>query len=151
MCRPDAIRVTARCGEIEVVDLFRAFPRPRARSLVPAALVALGGVACGAAQPTGPSQLPQGNAEVGLQHIADYGCGGCHVVPGLRGANGTVAAPLTDFGRRHYIAGRLPNNAENLTRWIMDPQQVDPETAMPDLGVSAQEARDIAAYLLSLR
>lgn len=73
------------------------------------------------------------------------------MIPGVRGARGTVAAPLTDFGERHYIAGRLPNNADNLTRWILDPQEVDPGTAMPSVGLSEQEARDVAAYLLSLR
>ena len=34
-----------------------------------------------------------------------------------------------------YIAGTLQNTPENLMRWIQDPQQVRPRTAMPNLGV----------------
>lgn len=49
-----------------------------------------------------------------------------------------------------YIAGKLSNTPENLVKWIMDPQDVDPGNAMPDLGVEEQRARDIAAYLQSL-
>lgn len=134
------------------MGFVRSFWRRRGcPSLVPAALLALAGAACGTAEPANPPQLPEGNTEAGLQAIADFGCGGCHVVPGLRGVNGTVGPPLTDFGRRHYIAGMLPNNADNLTQWILDPQSVNPGTAMPDVGVTEQQARDIAAYLLSLR
>jgi cytochrome c1 len=73
------------------------------------------------------------------------------VIPGIAGATGTVGPPLTDFADRGYIAGELPNNGDNLIRWIMDPQGVEPGTAMPDLDVSERQARDIAAYLFTLR
>jgi len=86
----------------------------------------------------------------GKQLIGQYGCGSCHVVPGVRKANGLVGPPLTSFGRRSYIAGEIPNNADNLQHWVADPQSIEPGTVMPDLGVSAVDARDIAAYLLSL-
>jgi cytochrome c1 len=72
------------------------------------------------------------------------------VIPGISGASGTVGPPLTDFSHRGYIAGELPNNGPNLIRWIMDPQAVEPGTAMPDLGIGQSEARDIAAYLFTL-
>jgi cytochrome c2 len=49
------------------------------------------------------------------------------------------------------IAGELPNTPANLTRWIQHPRQVEPRTAMPDLGVNATDAYDIAAYLYTLR
>jgi cytochrome c1 len=68
----------------------------------------------------------------------------------VNGARGLVGPPLTDFGRRSYIAGVLPNNADNLQHWIRDPQSVVPGNAMPNLGVSAVDARDIAAYLLTI-
>jgi cytochrome c1 len=45
----------------------------------------------------------------------------------------------------------LPNTQENLMRWIMNPKEIDPQTAMPVLGVSTRDARDISAYLLTLR
>ena len=113
-----------------------------------AALVVVGCSSPGRAVPSGESQL--GDPERGSRLISDYGCGSCHVVPGVRDADGQVGPPLTEFGRRSYVAGMLPNNAENLQRWIRDPQDVVPGNAMPDLGVSTIDARDIAAYLLSL-
>jgi cytochrome c2 len=102
--------------------------------------------------PTGepPPQVPRGDPRHGAELITAYGCGACHVIPGVRGADGTVGPPLTDFSARGYIAGELPNNAGNLVKWIMDPREVEPGTAMPDLGVSASQARDIAAYLFTL-
>jgi cytochrome c len=83
----------------------------------------------------------------GRQLIATYGCGSCHSIPGVPGANAMVAPPLDRFYQRTYIAGRLSNTQDNLVKWIQDPQEVEPGTAMPDLGVSEAEARDIAAYL----
>jgi cytochrome c len=91
-----------------------------------------------------------GDPDRGARLISDYGCGCCHVVPGVNDADGLVGPPLTDFGRRSYIAGVLPNNADNLQHWIRDPQSVVPGNAMPDLGVSTVDARDIAAYLFTL-
>jgi cytochrome c1 len=67
------------------------------------------------------------------------------------GADAEVGPPLTGFGRRGYIAGELPNNPENLQRWIRSPQSVEPGTVMPDLGVTESDARDIAAFLLGQR
>jgi cytochrome c1 len=73
------------------------------------------------------------------------------LIPGVRNANGEVAPPLTKFARRTFIAGEVPNTPENLIVWIMNPQAIEPKTAMPYLGVSNQQARDIASYLYSLR
>ena len=98
-----------------------------------------------------PAQAPDGNPARGRALIERYGCGSCHGIGGVRGARGTVGPPLDDFGRRGYIAGKLPNNEANLVRWIMDPQEVDPGNAMPDLGVDATDARDMAAYLYGER
>jgi cytochrome c1 len=46
-----------------------------------------------------------------------------------------------------YVAGVLPNSAANLIKWIQHPRAIDPKTAMPELGVSEVEARNMAAYL----
>lgn len=94
--------------------------------------------------------LRAGDPARGRDMVATYGCGSCHVIPGVDNARGTVGAPLTDFGDRHYIAGSLLNTPENLTLWIVAPETVEPGTAMPAVGVSAEDAWDIAAYLLSL-
>ncbi|HWQ13211.1 MAG TPA: c-type cytochrome [Roseiflexaceae bacterium] len=96
-------------------------------------------------------EVPGGDAERGRMIIRSYGCGSCHVVPGVPGANGSVGPPLTEFARRAYIAGALPNNPDNLVRWIVNPQAVEPGTAMPTIGLSEEEARHIAAYLATLR
>ena len=98
----------------------------------------------------GPGAANTGDPARGNQLIKSYGCGSCHTVPGVRDANGLVGPPLTDYGARSYIAGKLPNNFPNLVRWIMNPQAVVPGNAMPDLGVKKVDAQDIAAYLESL-
>lgn len=92
-----------------------------------------------------------GDANHGRQLIVSYGCGACHLVPGIRNARGMVGPPLLYFARRTMIAGELPNTPENLTRWIQHPREVEPKTAMPELGVTQDEANDIAAYLYTLK
>ena len=92
-----------------------------------------------------------GDADIGEALVAQYGCGSCHTIPGVPGAAADVGPPLQHVARQSYIAGVLPNQPENLVRWIMDPPAIDPRTAMPDLGVSEPEARDIAAFLYTLQ
>jgi cytochrome c2 len=92
-----------------------------------------------------------GDAERGRAAIRAYGCDACHTIPGVPGATASVGPPLTDFARRHYIAGRLANTPDNLVTWIMVPQSIEPGTAMPDLGVIESDALDIAAYLATLK
>jgi cytochrome c len=106
--------------------------------------------ACSTLSPTPPAEVPNGDPGRGAELISRYGCGSCHTVPGVKGADGLVGPPLTRFGSRSYIAGELVNSGPNLQRWIMDPQGVEPGTAMPNLGVTATDAQDIAAYLFTL-
>lgn len=119
-------------------------------ALALAAAVALGACAGSGYDPPVSRVVTGGDAAVGERLITRYGCGSCHTIPGVKGADGLVGPPLTKFGRRTFIAGQLPNTPENLIRWIMDPREVEPGTAMPDLGVSEAEARNIAAYLEGL-
>ena len=95
--------------------------------------------------------VPGGHPERGVQVMEDFGCGSCHLIPGVDGASGTVGPPLTQWARRSYIAGNLPNAPDNLIRWVMAPHSVEPGTAMPDLPLTEQQARDVAAYLYTLR
>jgi cytochrome c1 len=88
-----------------------------------------------------------GDPAAGAVAIARYGCGSCHVIPGVERARGLVGPPLTDFALRTYIAGTAVNTPENLAAWIRLPDSVEPGTVMPTLGVSEQDARDITAYL----
>ena len=92
-----------------------------------------------------------GDARRAPKLIRGFGCGGCHVIPGIAGARGNVGPPLTRFADRSYIAGMLSNTPANLIRWLRDPQGVVPGNAMPNMGVKDAEARDIAAYLYTLR
>lgn len=101
-----------------------------------------------AAEPASP--VENGDAGYGRQAILQYGCGACHTIPGIPGANTLVGPPLTDWRGRRYIAGNLINTPENLMHWIQNPQAIEPGTAMPDMNIDDQDARDIAAYLYSL-
>ena len=92
-----------------------------------------------------------GNAEHGTELIEYYGCGSCHVIPGIYTAQGMVGPPLLYFSRRTMIAGELPNSPDNLVRWLRNPKTIEPGTAMPVLGLSDRDARDVAAYLYTLR
>jgi|SRR5947209_17638323 len=92
-----------------------------------------------------------GNALTGQTDIRKYGCNGCHEINGVPGARGLIGPRLDGLSQRYYIAGELPNTPNNLMLWIEHPRQVEPHTAMPEMGVTEQDSRDIAAYLYTLR
>ena len=92
-----------------------------------------------------------GDARRGHELIERYECGTCHTIPGVSSAHGVLASPLFWFAQRSFVAGELPNTPENLVRWIQDPRAIEPRTAMPAVGLSEAQARDVAAYLYTLR
>ena len=92
-----------------------------------------------------------GDARLGRTDIRKYGCNTCHEISGVPGARGLVGPRLNGIKQRYYIAGELPNTPENLMQWIQHPRQVEPHTAMPEMGVTEQDSRDIAAYLYAIR
>jgi cytochrome c len=92
-----------------------------------------------------------GNARMGRTDVRKYGCNTCHEISGVPGARGLIGPPLNGIGKRYYIAGELSNTPDNLMLWIQHPRQVENHTAMPDMGVTEQDSRDIAAYLYTLR
>jgi cytochrome c2 len=94
---------------------------------------------------------PEGDAARGRVLLRQYGCGYCHTIPGVEAARGNVGPPLDDIGRRVYLAGSLPNTPQQMALWIRFPQSYRPGTAMPDLNVSADDARDMVARLYRLR
>jgi cytochrome c2 len=94
---------------------------------------------------TAPHQA-QSNA---TQVMINYGCPTCHVIPGVPGAVGKVGPSLASLAQRSYLAGILPNTPENLEQWVMHPQRFQPGIAMPEMGVSRQDAHRIAAFLES--
>ena len=95
--------------------------------------------------------LTGGNPDNGMAAIGRYGCGSCHDIPGIRSARGTVGPPLGRIAARTYLAGRLSNTPANMMQWIQHPQQVERGTAMPEMGVTDGDARDITAFLYTLR
>jgi cytochrome c len=120
-----------------------------------AALAALLLAALASGCELGERDLPYGGAPsaqrvTGQRLLAQYQCGSCHAIPGVPIAQGAVGPPLSAYGRRSYIAGHLPNRPDTLAQWIVAPAALVPGTAMPAMGVSPQDARDMAAYLLAL-
>ena len=94
--------------------------------------------------------IADGDARQGLATLKKYECAVCHVIPGVRGAQGYLGPSLAAYQRNLYIAGKYPNTPAYLIPWIMDTPALAPLTAMPSLGLSVDEARDIAAYLYTL-
>ena len=92
-----------------------------------------------------------GDARLGRVEIRKYGCNTCHEISGVPGAGGLIGPRLDGIGQRYYIAGELPNTPANLMLWIQHPRQIEPHTAMPEMAVTEQDSRDIAAYLYTLR
>lgn len=113
-----------------------------------ATLVALG--ACSTVDDEASALQDEVAASNGRDLIVEVGCGACHMIPGVRGADGLVGPPLIHWSERTIIAGRFPNTPEALTAWIHDPQALDPGVDMPTLGLTEDQAADIAAYLMTI-
>jgi len=69
----------------------------------------------------------------------------------MPGPQGSVGPPLGRIGARSLIAGKFQNSPEIMTQWLQNPQAMDPASSMPNLGVAPADARDITAYLESLK
>ncbi len=87
----------------------------------------------------------------GKKLVQQYGCVSCHDIPNVSGPRGMVGPPLTHIASQKVLAGKLPNTPENLARWLQNPQAIDPGNAMPNLGLSPNDSRDIAAFLYTLK
>jgi cytochrome c2 len=96
-------------------------------------------------------QLTGGSVEAGKLAFTRAGCGACHAISISPGADGEVGPSLDTIATRAELAGHLANTPGNMRRWIQHPQQVDPGNGMPDMGISDRSARDISAYLYTLK
>jgi cytochrome c oxidase assembly factor CtaG/cytochrome c2 len=133
-----------QASERRSIGLRRAAPAATAVLLLPLLLVG-----CGAA--SSPTQtIAGGDPDRGSALIGQFGCGACHVIPGIEGARGHVGPPLDQVGERVYLAGVLRNTPDNMIAWLRAPQSIVPGNAMPDMGLDEKQARDIAAYLYTL-
>lgn len=104
-----------------------------------------------AAPPEESAALSEPDPKRGKRALEQYACVACHRIPGVVGPEARVGPTLHGVGSRLIIGGSLPNSPENLARFIRAPHEASPGTAMPDLGVTERDARDIAAHLATLR
>lgn len=125
--------------------------RPQ-RALVLVALLTSACISLGETPNRSATVLPAtiGDPAQGRQAIQEYGCHSCHHIPGVPGANSYVGPPLLAWAERTYIVGMLPNTPENLAAFIQYPQAFRPGAAMPNMGVTAEDAHNMSAYLYTL-
>ena len=99
-----------------------------------------------------PAPPPIGDASRGPMLAAQYGCNVCHIIPGVAGPQGSLGPSLQGLGSRPgFSHGAVQNTPENLVKFIQDPASLNPQSSMPPSGVSEAEAKDLAAYLLTLK
>lgn len=96
------------------------------------------------------ANLTGGDPGRGRMAIQHYGCIACHTIDGMQ-SQALVGPPLTRMASRSYLAGNMENTAPNMIRWIQKPREIHKDTAMPNVGVTDSDARDIASYLYSYR
>ena len=126
----DALKLLVTCGVLSVTLAFGA---------------------CGGEAERTAGAMTGGYPSRGREKIRKYGCASCHTIPGIPEADSLVGPPLSKIASRTYVGGVLTNTPDNMIRWIQNPQGVDPLTAMPNLGVTEADARDIAGYLYTLK
>ncbi|WP_333586351.1 c-type cytochrome [Phenylobacterium sp.] len=115
-----------------------------------AAVFCLGLGACGGGA---PERQPAAGADParGLVLVQQVGCGACHIIPGVTWPRGRVGPSLEGFAARSLIAGKLPNQPEPLAEFVRDATAFSPQGGMPPMPLTETEARDVAAYLLTLQ
>jgi cytochrome c2 len=116
-----------------------------------AATIAVCTVGCRSSLFREAAELTGGDPGRGRAALERYGCTNCHTVSGLDGAIGRNGPALDGVASRNRLAGGLENTPENMIRWIRDPRSIDRYTSMPNLSLSPEEARDIAAFLYTLK
>lgn len=92
-----------------------------------------------------------GDPEAGEVIVVRQACGYCHTIPDIPNSNGQVGPTLAHFASRRLVAGLLPNTPAGLVQWLRFPQAVLEDNAMPNMGLNDQQARDVAAYLYTLK
>jgi cytochrome c oxidase assembly factor CtaG/cytochrome c2 len=134
-------------GERRTLSQFSSIGRS-ASTLVVLAFVLAG---CGQQADSDTAENQLGDVKHGAILLDHYGCGSCHAIPGIADAQGDVGPPLTRISRRVYIAGLLRNSPDNMEQWLMHPQRIAPGNAMPDMQMPESDARDITAFLMTLK
>jgi putative membrane protein len=143
-----------RAGRRHSSSLPREIEHKNAPGVLPllVGLVLISSAACGSVPHAEEVRmLTGGDPYRGRDRIRKYGCDTCHTIPGVPEADASVGPPLTQVARRMYLAGHIANTPENMRHWIQHPHAHDAQTAMPEMGVTDQDGRDIVAYLYTLR
>lgn len=131
--------------------LRATLPTRLSRRLSTATLLVCAALASGCAKEEPVSRVVGGDPERGRLLVQQYQCAACHFIPEVQGPNGDAGPSLQYMGRLSYIAGSIPNQPENMIRFLQNPPAVKPGTLMPALGITDDEARHMAAFMYSLK
>src|SRR6266542_3879549 len=97
-----------------------------------------------------PSAPGRGDAARGEKLVAARGCFGCHEIDPRADAPRDLTGTYRQFGPNLAGIGSKASRGW-IAQWILDPKKWNPETKMPNLRLSPQEALDIAEYLSTLK
>ena len=117
------------------------------RALLTLCLLGLAFTAAGCAR---SAAAQMGDRNNGKLVIARQACGSCHIIPGIDGADGMAGPSLAHFSQHSTVGGVLANTPDDLVAWLRHPQTYVPGNAMPDIGLTEPQARDVAAFLYSI-
>jgi len=99
-----------------------------------------------------PAEVPavngRGDAARGEKLLAARGCYGCHMND--PGAQRDLVGTYRQFGPNLAGVGGKASR-DWIYRWISNPKEWNPETKMPNLRLSHEDALDIAEYLATLK
>jgi mono/diheme cytochrome c family protein len=144
----DLVAFLQRLPELTPQAYKELAQRPGARAALAGAPGQGVEASCGRTTHAAPTHAPDSGR--GKQALYQYACTGCHTIPGLTSASPNVGPPLGAMASRTQIAGGLSNTQANMVRWLRGPEEFKPHTAMPNLGITQEDAADMAAYLASL-
>ncbi|MGB8013159.1 MAG: c-type cytochrome [Terriglobales bacterium] len=96
------------------------------------------------------ARMTGGNPELGRKKLQMRSCGSCHFIPGVPRAEGKNAPSLAGWAGRSTFLNTYQNTPENLEKWLDKPSHRKPGTTMPDINISPEDSRDMAAYLFSI-
>ncbi len=97
-----------------------------------------------------PRAVTGADADAGLAVMRRVGCASCHIVPGIDWPAGVSGPSLRGFADSPMIAGRFPNRPDVLVDFMIDAPAMAPDTGMPAMPLTQDEARNVAAYLYTL-
>ena len=133
----------------DVVAFLQRLPNLTPKAYAETAQKQSRSASCGRDVSAAPTRTP--DVVRGKQALYQYACSACHTIPGVTSSFPNVGPPLEGIASRTLIAGKLSNTHDNMVLWLRGPNAVKPNTAMPNLHVTEEDAADMAAYLATLR